>query len=182
MGGWSGRIPLPGPTGSIPAMVGWKEFAEDAPRIAEVFVRRHTATGNLCLLATLRSDGYPRISPIEPRIFEGRLLIVGMPDTTKFRDLGRDPRFCLHTATIDPYVGDGDAKLWGDAENVQDKDLHERFANDLFEAAGLDLRGQEFDPFYIASLTGASSVELEGGQLTITIWKPGEGERVERKT
>lgn len=163
-------------------MVAWKDFAEEAPRIAEVFGRRHTATSNLCLLATLRSDGYPRISPIEPRIFEGRLLLVGMPNTTKFRDLGRDPRFCLHTATVDPYVGDGDAKLWGDARNEQDRDLHERFAVNLFEQAGFDLRGQKFDPFYVAHLTGASSVGFEDGQLTITIWKPGEEERVVRKS
>ncbi len=162
-------------------MVAWADLAEEAPRIAEVFVRRHTATGNLSLLATLRSDGYPRISPMEPRIFEGRLVLVGMPNTTKFRDLERDSRFCLHTATVDPYVGEGDVKLWGDARNVQDRELHERFAEDLFEESGFDLRGQEFDPFYVADLAAASSLALEDGQLTITIWKPGEGERVVRK-
>jgi hypothetical protein len=32
-----------------------------------------------------------------PQIFEDQLLIVGMPNTLKFRDLERDPRFCLHT-------------------------------------------------------------------------------------
>jgi Pyridoxamine 5'-phosphate oxidase len=163
-------------------MVTWREFFEEAPHIAQVFVRRHSATGNLCLLATLRADGYPRISPLEPSIFEGRLLLVGMPNTTKFRDLARDPRFCLHTATVDPYVGEGDAKLWGRVENLQDKDLHERWAEDLFERSGFDLRGQEFDPFYVAELTGASSVEVVDGQLTITIWKPGQEERVVRKT
>jgi hypothetical protein len=163
-------------------MVTWNEFAADAPRIADIFVRRHTATGNLCLLATLRSDGYPRISPMEPGILEGHLLLVGMPDTNKFRDLGRDPRFCLHTATVDPYVSDGDAKLWGEARNLQDNDLHQRFASDLFERSGMDLRGQVFDPFYVADLTSASSVTIEDGQLTITIWKPGEPEQVVRKT
>jgi hypothetical protein len=163
-------------------MITWSEFADDAQRIAEVFTRRHTATGNLCLLATLRSDGYPRISPIEPRIFEGQLLLVGMPNTTKFRDLGRDPRFCLHTATVDAYVSDGDAKLWGKATNLQDGDLHQRFATHLFDETGMDLRGQQFDPFYVADLTGASSVAIEDDQLAITIWKPGEGERVVRKT
>ena len=134
------------------------------------------------MLATLRSDGYPRVSPMEPRIFEGRLLMVGMPGTTKFKDLGRDPRFCLHTATVDPYVGDGDAKLWGDARNLQDRDVHERFANYLFEEGGVDLRGQELDPFYVADIIGASAVEFVDGQLRITIWKPGEAERVVRKT
>ena len=47
-------------------MVAWKDFEAEAPAIAEVFVRRHRATGHLCLLATLRSDGAPRISPMEP--------------------------------------------------------------------------------------------------------------------
>ena len=36
-------------------MVDWEQFAGEAPRIAEVFLRRHTATKNLCLLATLRT-------------------------------------------------------------------------------------------------------------------------------
>jgi hypothetical protein len=163
-------------------MVGWTDFAAAAPRIAEVFVRRHAATGNLCLLATTRSDGYPRISPMEPRIVDGRLVLAGMPGTVKFRDLERDARFCLHTATVDPHVGDGDVKLWGVAEDVQDPELHELFAEKVFAEAGLDLRGQQFRPFYVGELTGASSLHLENGQLTITIWRPGEGERVVRKT
>ena len=162
-------------------MVAWKEFAEEAPHVADVFRRRHRATGNLCLLATLRSDGYPRISPLEPRIVEDHLVLVGMPDTLKFRDLGRDPRFSLHTATVDPNVGDGDAKLWGIARDLQDTALHARFAEDLFAESGFDLRGQRFDPFYIGDLTGGSSLELVDGRLRITIWKPGEGEQVVEK-
>jgi hypothetical protein len=163
-------------------MVAWNEFAQEAPRIAEVFRRRHAATGNLCMLATLRADGSPRISPMEPRIFEDQLVLVGMPDTTKFRDLGRDPRFCLHTATVDTHVSEGDAKLFGVAENVQDLDLHEQFANALFEESGFDLRGRRFDPFYVADLTGASSISIENDQLAIIVWKPGQGERVERRS
>jgi Pyridoxamine 5'-phosphate oxidase len=162
-------------------MVAWKDFADQAPAIAEVFLRRHNATGKLCMLGTVRSDGSPRISPMEPRIFEGHLVLVGMPNTTKFRDLGRDPRFCLHTATVDPYVGDGDAKLWGRVENLQDDGLHERFAEDLFQESGFDLRGQRFDPFYVADLTSASSLLVADGQLAVTIWKPGEGERMVSK-
>ena len=162
-------------------MVAWLQFVEEAPRIAEVFVRRHAATGFLCMLATTRADGSPRISPMEPRIFEDRLVLVGMPGTTKFRDLGRDPRFCLHTATVDTQVSDGDAKLWGVVENVQDTALHERFFDHLFAEIGLDLRGQVFNPFEVADITSASCVQMTGGQMTVRIWKPGEGERVVRK-
>jgi hypothetical protein len=162
-------------------MISWSEFTEAAPRTAAVFTRRHRATGNLCLMATLRADGFPRISPIEPRFFEDRLWLVGMPDTRKFHDLVRDPRFCLHTATIDTEVSDGDAKLWGVVEDVQDQDLHQRFATDLFNENGFDLRGREFDHFYGADLTSASAVEVGDGHLDVTVWKPGEPERIVRK-
>lgn len=159
----------------------WSEFTEAAPRIATIFTRRHAATGNLCMLGTNRSDGFPRISPMEPRFFEDQLWLIGMPDTTKFRDLERDPRFCLHTATVDTQVGDGDAKLWGTIDDVVDKALHQRFAEALFAETGFDLRGREFDHFYGAELTGASAVEIIDGHLDIVIWKPGQPERVVRK-
>src|SRR6478752_6465895 len=131
-------------------MVSWQEFADEAPTVAGVFIRRHAATGRLCLLATLRSDGYPRIS--------------------------------LHTATVDTQVSDGDAKLWGLARNLPDIGLHTRFAEDLYAESGLDLRGQVFDPFFVADLTGASSIEIDKDGLVITIWRPGRGERTVRKS
>jgi hypothetical protein len=162
-------------------MTSWQEFTQGAPRIAAIFRRRHAATGNLCMLATIRSDGFPRISPMEPRIFEGELWVVGMPDTTKFRDLHRDPRFCLHTATVDTQVSDGDAKLWGVVRDVQDSALHQRFASALFEQTGFDLRGRVFAPFYAADLTAAAAVEVADGHMDVTIWQPGRPERVVRK-
>ncbi len=162
-------------------MTTWDEFTVAAPRIASIFTRRHAATGNLCMLGTLRSDGYPRISPVEPRMFEGQLWIVGMPGTTKFRDLARDPRFTLHTATVDTQVTEGDAKVWGRVHDVRDPALHQRFAEDLFAESGFDLRGQEFDQFLAADLEGGSSVEVGGGHMEVTIWRPGQAERVIRK-
>jgi hypothetical protein len=166
---------------SMARVTTWTNFAEAAPRIAGVFTRRHAAAGNLCLLATLRSDGFPRISPMEPTIFEGQLCLTGMPGTTKFMDLRRDPRFCLHTATVDSTVRDGDVKLWGVVNDARDKALHQRFAVSLFDETGFDLRGQEFDHFYLADLTGAAAVQVDDGHLDITIWRPGRPERVVRK-
>jgi predicted pyridoxine 5'-phosphate oxidase superfamily flavin-nucleotide-binding protein len=162
-------------------MATWKEFAQRAPRIAETFVRRHTKTGNLCMLATVRADGSPRISPMEPRFFEDQLWVVGMPNTTKFADLARDPRFCLHTATVDTGVADGDAKLFGQVRDVRDEALHQRFAEALFAETGFDLRGRKFDTFYAADITGASSVVVADGHFDVHVWKEGETERVVRK-
>lgn len=159
----------------------WDEFEIAAARIAAIFRRRHAATGNLCLLGTLRPDGFPRISPMEPRIFEGRLCLVGMPGTAKFADLVRDPRFTLHTATVDTHVRDGDAKVWGTVVDEADEALHERFAADLFAESGFDLRGRRFDHFFVADVIGASAAEVTDGQLYITVWREGSAERVIRK-
>ncbi|MFN2486973.1 MAG: hypothetical protein ABR609_10285 [Acidimicrobiia bacterium] len=67
-------------------------------------------------------------------------------------------------------------------EEVQDQGLHQRFADRLFEESGFDLRGQEFDPFYVGKITNASSVDLEDNKLKITTWKPGRPERAAEKT
>jgi hypothetical protein len=122
-------------------MTAWAEFAACAPHIAEVFTRRHASAGGLCMLGTLRSDGWPRVSPMEPRVFEDELWIGGMPHTAKFADLVRDPRFTMHTATVDTHVGDGDAKFWGVAHDVPDPALHWRYAEWLYAETGFDLRG-----------------------------------------
>ncbi len=159
----------------------WQTFIRQAPRIAEVFQRRFQATGNLCLLATLRPDGFPRISPMEPRVFEHDLWLVGMPNTTKFADLERDARFALHTATIDPKVTESDAKIWGHVEHIDDEALHQRFATHLFELIGLDLRGQRFDRFLRANLHGAAAVQINEGHLDITTWRLDHDETVTRK-
>ena len=154
----------------------WVEFAAAAPRIAAIFRRRHAATGDLCMLGTLRSDGWPRLSPMEPRLFENCLWLYGMPHTAKFDDLARDPRFTLHTATVDTLVGDGDAKLWGTVADVQDEALHARLAQDLFEKTGFDIRGPKFEHCYEASIVGAASVEIIDGHLDITTWRAGSAE------
>lgn len=162
-------------------MESWTQFLADAPRIAEIFRRRHAATGRLCMLATLRADGSPRISPMEPQIFEGRLLLIGMPGTRKFADLRRDPRLSLHTATVDTQVTEGDAKLWGEVRDVGDPEVYARFAEALFAETGMDLRDEPIDHFYEVQIAGASSVEVVGEHLEITIWTPGSPERVIEK-
>jgi hypothetical protein len=45
--------------------VRWEQFARAAPELAAV-ARSSFVTTRLALLGTLRSDGFPRISPIEP--------------------------------------------------------------------------------------------------------------------
>jgi hypothetical protein len=165
-------------------MTNWQQFTDAAPHISSIFARRHQAAGRLCMLGTQRADGYPRISPLEPTIIDAELWLAGMSDARKFQDLVRDPRLCLHTATVDTQVSDGDAKLWGIAHEVTDPAARRRFVEALFEQTGFDLREHEFtagDHLFTVQITGASALEVDGDHLNITIWHPGEPERVVRK-
>jgi hypothetical protein len=55
-------------------MLSWRDLELGAPEIARLGRARLEAAG-VALLGTLRRDASPRISPIEPYIAEGRLLI-----------------------------------------------------------------------------------------------------------
>lgn len=97
-------------------MATWEEFTAAAPRIASIFARRHAATGNLCMLATIRPDGFPRISPMEPRIWAG----AGQerPGPTGRRPPGSlDEGLCVQTLHIGPY----------DAESALLAHIHDDF-------------------------------------------------------
>lgn len=161
-------------------MTTWTDFAADAPETAAVFLRRLEATG-MALMATLRSDGSPRISPLEPDVSNGRIWLGSMPGSTKSRDLRRDPRLCLHSATEDKEVKDGDAKLWGRAVEVSAQEERVAFAASVKERTGNDLDAMPggFDLFWV-DITAGSAVQLgaDGQHLRITAWEAGKPERV----
>jgi len=126
-------------------MTAWRDVEEAVPefarRVRVLFdAHRHKT------IATVRADGGPRISGIEAAFEDGELVFGSMPDARKGADLRRDPRFALHSATVDPVEGSeaqwpGEAKISGRAVaggavsgepgGPDDPDSHE---GDLFHA------------------------------------------------
>ena len=96
-------------------MVEWAEFREDSPALASA-VRARFDAGVHKTLATIRRDGSPRISGQEI-IFGADTITLGMmPGSFKLADARRDPRFALHSPTLDesdPATWAGDAKVAG---------------------------------------------------------------------
>ncbi len=88
---------------------------EFAQRVRELFDAHKHKT-----IATLRAGGSPRISGIEAVFEDGELVFGSMPNARKGADLRRDPRFALHSATVEPIEGSeaqwpGEAKISGRA-------------------------------------------------------------------
>ena len=100
-------------------MTAWRNFEQVEPEFAQR-VRALFDAHRHKTIATLRADGSPRISGIEAVFEEGELVFGSMPSARKGADLRRDPRFALHSATVDPVEGSasqwpGEAKISGRA-------------------------------------------------------------------
>ena len=102
----------------------WSALESGAPEIARLGRERLEQAG-IALLGSLRRDGSPRISPVEPHVAEGHLLIAAMAWSAKRHDLQRDPRCVLHSAVSDPDGAEGELKLYGRAVEIGDAAIRE---------------------------------------------------------
>lgn len=93
-------------------MADWRAMEQGAPDIARLGLARLTAVP-VAMLGTVRPDGSPRISPVEPYLADGQLLIGAMTWSRKAADLHRDPRYALHSVVTGPNSGEGELKLYG---------------------------------------------------------------------
>jgi hypothetical protein len=106
----------------------WQELSEREPRLAEVAHDRLIKPGVL-LVATIRHDGTPRLSPVEPLIFEGDLWLSMMWQSHKALDLLRDDRILIHSVVTARDGGEGEVKLRGHAVAVDDRDVRARYCD-----------------------------------------------------
>jgi hypothetical protein len=148
----------------------WGTLELGAPEIADRGLARLNAT-RVALLGTVRRDGAPRISPIEPYLVAGQLLVGAMASSRKAADLRRDPRCVLHSAVTSPDSGEGEFKVYGSALEVGD-----------------DLRGAAVDAWWSAwpadravvfSLHIEQAVfidwDIEHGVMAVHRWSPQDG-------
>lgn len=104
----------------------WADFAERCPELAALGEERLRGR-ELCLLGTLRRDGHPRISPVEPDFVDGDLTLGMMWRSPKALDLLRDPRCVVHSVVCTREGTDGEFKLYGRAVDIQDPERRARF-------------------------------------------------------
>src|SRR2546426_5763014 len=100
-------------------MASWSEFAAAQPRLA-AGIRElvHQYGPGLGYLATVRSDGGPRVHPVSPVITDDGLFCF-LLDSPKRHDLERDGRYALHS--YPPEDTDDEAYVSGRARRVTDQ-------------------------------------------------------------
>ena len=149
----------------------WGEFAAAAPELAALGEAMFARTG-LALVGTLRRDGWPRISPVEPFIVDGQLCLGMMWRSVKALDLLRDPRCVVHSTVSNRDGTEGEFKVYGHAVEVTGPEELRRFCDAVYAAIGLrieDMEGQGHC-FAIAIDSVAYSI-LEGEEFHRQVWR-----------
>ena len=150
----------------------WAEFAEADPALAALGVAQFARTG-LALIGTLRRDGWPRISPVEPFIANGQLYLGMMWRSVKALDLLRDPRCVVHSTVSNRDGTEGEFKVYGRAVEVTDADELRGFGDAVYAAIGLRIEEMEGHCFAIAIDSVVFSV-LRGEEFHRQVWKAGQ--------
>jgi hypothetical protein len=76
-------------------MVTWQAFETESAELGSF--GRERIHRRVSFLATIRSDGGPRVHPVTPWIFDGHLYVRMFDTSPKVADLTRDPRYALHS-------------------------------------------------------------------------------------
>ncbi len=153
-------------------MATFAEMEAEAPELARRARERFDATG-LCLVGTLRSDGWPRISPVEPLILNGQLYLGMMPGSTKSRDLARDSRCLVHSTVSDKDGSEGEVKLYGQARRIVDDVEVEQYCVALEQATGWRPKGIDDLDLWLVYVGKGAYVRFDGSYQHFATWEPG---------
>ena len=122
-------------------------------------------------LGVERPDGSPRISPVEPCLAGGCLLVGTMSWSRKAVDLRRDPRYALHSAIADPDSGTGELKLHGRAAIASPRTRHQA------AAAWWSALPPQSAEVFVLGIEQALFVEWDIPHvMTVHRWSPGRGD------
>lgn len=113
----------------------WVDLASEQPRLAELGEAKLAGPG-VVLVATLRRDGSPRVSPVEPLFWQDDLWLSMGLGSRKARDLVRDPRLLVHSVVTNPSGTEGEYKLRGRAIGVDDVGVQTEFCREVAERLG----------------------------------------------
>lgn len=169
-------------------MTSLTDIAAVEPDLAERALAILTSTTN-GVLGTIRADGSPRLSGIDPFLADGEIWIGSMPGARKADDLKRDPRMSLHgipwesrrikEGATDP--GDADVKLTGRAILATAAEKSAAFA--AFAAdRGFEPPDADASDAFRLDLDSLVVVSVADDQLVVDTWTAAEGRRTVRRS
>jgi Pyridoxamine 5'-phosphate oxidase len=152
-------------------MTTWAQFENEARDFAAT-VRARFEAAETHVLATLRKDGSPRVSGSEVQFTGQQLTFGSMVNAVKARDLQRDGRCAIHANPSADARDMGDAKVAGIAIEVTG-------AAKSAYASGSE-PAEDFHAFRL-DLNEAVVTSVEGDELVVRVWHPGQAVQTFRR-
>jgi len=152
----------------------WDEFASACPDLAALGEERLRGR-ELCLVGTLRRNGWPRISPVEPDFVDGELMLGMMWRSPKALDLLRDPRCVVHSVVSDRMGREGDFKLYARAVQIDDPARRARYRATI--KARIDWEPSEPNYHLFALDVDSAGFVIFSGDRYGLAWDPEHGLR-----
>jgi Pyridoxamine 5'-phosphate oxidase len=128
--------------------VRWSDFETEQPRLAQVGTARLAGPG-VVLVGTIRRDGSPRLSPVEPLFWERDLWLAMGWQSHKAGDLLRDDRILVHSIVTDRDGTDGEFKVRGKAVPVPEPQIQADYAHQVAERLGWTPQVGRFELFRV---------------------------------
>jgi hypothetical protein len=128
----------------------WSEIERHQPGLAELGRKRLLDPG-VVLVVTIRRDGTPRLSPVEPFVMDGALWLSMMWQSKKATDLLRDPRILLHSVITNRDGDEGEFKIRGTARAEYDAAVQRRYAQQVAQSLGWDPQVGSFHLFEVSA-------------------------------
>jgi hypothetical protein len=113
----------------------WAQIGSRQPRLAALGERKLAGPG-VVLVGTIRRDGSPRISPVEPLFWRGELFLSMGWGSLKARDLLRDARVLVHSIVSSRDGTEGEYKVRGVAVPKHDPQTQADYAHEVAERLG----------------------------------------------
>jgi hypothetical protein len=162
-----------------PSVMKWADLERDAPRMAAIAETRLITPGVL-LVVTIRGDGSPRLSPVEPFILDGDLWLSMMWQSRKALDLARDSRILLHSIVTRREGDEGEVKVRGIAVTVEEPPARKRY-RDAVAVLGWQPEEPNFHLFRI-NISNVTYLRYEpSGDQYVALW-PQRREFIRRST
>ena len=147
----------------------WSDLVAGAPELAREGWARFERT-HVAMLGTIREDGTPRISPVEPFVIEGQL-VFGVMRSPKMHDLARDPRVVLHSSVSDINGTEGEFKVLGRAVPTDDPSI--------VDAPGTWWEGRPHERYGVFTLEIEEAIlvtwSTDQSSMTTARWTPATG-------
>lgn len=148
----------------------WQQFETAAPEMAALGKKQIERSG-IVLIGTVRKDGSPRISCVEPFFVDGTLYLGMMWQSHKALDLLRDSRIVVHNTLCTSTGDEIEFNLRGRAIEIRELERRGQYLDAVSEKISWQ---EPYFHLFSLDIESASYIKYGDGEQSVKVWPLGK--------